>query len=170
MAFYATPGVGHPIVAGIVVALRFAHSLGLVHGHLTTSNILFDSDHNIQMVDFHPMLFDVCESEGEKGTQLESFSRAKWTPKMDIDAFTTILFEILVERSATGELSLPTNVPAFVSTIMKSGLYPTSETSGSFDVILKILKQNNFRIEDDVDSVEVSAFVNWVETAEKPEK
>jgi serine/threonine protein kinase len=28
-------------VAGIVLGLRFAHSLGLVHGHLTGNNILF---------------------------------------------------------------------------------------------------------------------------------
>jgi serine/threonine protein kinase len=34
-------------VTGIVLALRFAHSFRLVHGHLTGNNILFDSDHCI---------------------------------------------------------------------------------------------------------------------------
>jgi serine/threonine protein kinase len=39
-------------VAGIVLGLRFSHSLGLIHGHLTTSNFLFDSNYCIQIVDF----------------------------------------------------------------------------------------------------------------------
>jgi hypothetical protein len=35
---------------------------------------------------------------------------------------------------------------------------------------LDILKENEFQIEDDVDSAEVSAFVSWVESAEQPAK
>jgi RIO-like serine/threonine protein kinase len=66
--------------AGILLGLRFAPSLGLVHGHLTTSKILFDSDHCIQIIDFHPVLLEVGEgereneSESESGTQPGSFS------------------------------------------------------------------------------------------------
>jgi serine/threonine protein kinase len=63
-------------VAGIVLGLRFAHSLGLLHGHLTGNNILFDSDHCIQIVDFHPIGFEFgeSESESEEETQLGGFS------------------------------------------------------------------------------------------------
>jgi serine/threonine protein kinase len=165
---WSTSTVKAKIVVGIVLALRFADSLGLIHGHLTTNNICFDSDHNIQIVDFHPMLFEVWENE--QGRQIEGLSRARWAPKIDVDAFLLILFEILVGRSATGELSLPTSIPAFISTIIRSGLYPTSETRHSFDEILRILKWNDFRIEDNVDPAEVSAFVNWVESAEHAEK
>jgi serine/threonine protein kinase len=43
-------------VTGIVLGLRFAHSLGLRHGHLTVNNILFDSDHCIQIVDFNAIV------------------------------------------------------------------------------------------------------------------
>jgi serine/threonine protein kinase len=39
-----TSAVKAKTVAGIVLALRFAHSLGLIHGHLTGTNILFDSN------------------------------------------------------------------------------------------------------------------------------
>jgi hypothetical protein len=112
----------------------------------------------------------VGEREGEEGTQLGGFSRGKWTPKMDVDAFPSILFEILIGRSGKRELSFLSNNPAFLSTMIKSGLDPTPETRYSFDVIFEILKRNDFRIDDDVDSVEVSAFVNWVESAEQPEK
>jgi tRNA A-37 threonylcarbamoyl transferase component Bud32 len=145
-----TSTVKAKVVVGIVLALRFAHSLGLVHGHLTARNILFDSDHNIQIVDFQTI-----------------FSRDRWTPKMDVDAFKSLLFEILVGRSAKDELSLPTNIPSFVSTMIKLRLDRESERGDSFNDILKILKQNNFQIEEHVDSAEVSAFVNWVESMEQ---
>jgi tRNA A-37 threonylcarbamoyl transferase component Bud32 len=39
-------------VAGIALSLRFAHSLGLIHGHLTSKNICFDIDHRIQITGF----------------------------------------------------------------------------------------------------------------------
>jgi hypothetical protein len=81
-----------------------------------------------------------------------------------------ILFEIVVGEPATGEVSIPTSVPDFVSRIIKMGLYHISRTRSSFKDIFEILKRNNFRIEDGVDSAEVSAFVNWVESAEYPEK
>jgi hypothetical protein len=70
----------------------------------------------------------------------------------------------------TGEGSIPTGIPNFVTAIIKSGLYPTSGTICSFDAIFKILKQNNFQIGDGVDSAEVSRFVMWVESAEQPEE
>jgi exonuclease V gamma subunit len=54
--------------------------------------------------------------------------------------------------------------------IIESGLFPISERRFSFNDILEILKMNKFQIEDGVDSAEVSAFVNWVESAEYPNK
>jgi hypothetical protein len=44
------------------------------------------------------------------------------------------------------------------------------ETKYSFGNIFEILKENELRIEDGVDSVEVSALVSWVGSAERPEK
>jgi hypothetical protein len=65
-----------------------------------------------------------------------------------------------------GEASIPTDIPDFVSMIIKVGLSARSRTRYSFNTILDILKQNDFEIEDSVNSAEVSAFVNWVESAE----
>jgi hypothetical protein len=90
----------------------------LLHDHLTASNIVFDSDHCIQIVDFKSILLEVGESEGEEGPQLGSCSREGWTPKKDVQAFASILFEIVVGRRAKGETSVPTNIPAFVSLII----------------------------------------------------
>jgi hypothetical protein len=160
-----TSTVKAKVIAGIVLGLQFAHSLGLVHGHLTASNILFDENHDIQMVDFQPILLEVGEMESEDGTQRTGVSGERWTPKMDVHAFALILFEIVVGRPANGEASIPRGIPDFVSMIIESGLSAICGRHYSFNAILEILKQNDFQIEDGVDSAEVSAFVSWVESA-----
>jgi serine/threonine protein kinase len=161
-------------VAGIVLGLRFAHSLGLVHGHLTVNNILFDSDHCIEIVDFKRIFLRVGESENEnereEGTQVEGFSGEGCPPERDIQTFASILFQLVFGRPPQRETSIPTGIPDFVAMIIESGLYPLSGRSYSFNDILEILKQNDFQIEDGVDSVEVSAFVSWVESAEQPDE
>jgi serine/threonine protein kinase len=146
-------------VAGIVLGLRFAHSLGLVHGHLTGNNILFDSNHCIQIVDFNPIGLEIGESESKEGTQLVGFSGERWTREKDIQAFASILFELVCGYPPQGEMSIPTGIPDFVSRIIELGLSPISRRKYSFNTILDILKQNNFQIEDDVDTAEVSSFV-----------
>jgi serine/threonine protein kinase len=175
-----TSTVKAKVIAGLVLGLRFAHSLGLFHGDLTTNKILFDLDHCIQIVDFERIQFEVgerenesengSENESEEATQLGSFSKAGLTRESDIQAFASILFELMFGHPPQGELSIPTDIPDFVSTIIKSGLYHGSETKYSFHDIFEILKQYNFEIEKDVDSAEVSAFVSWVESVEPPEQ
>jgi hypothetical protein len=157
-------------VAGIVLGLRFAHSLGLVHGHLTMNNIHFDCDHCIQIVDFNPIFLEGGEMECEDGRQFVGFSGEGWTLERDIQAFASILFELVFGHPPQGEASIPTGIPDFVSRIIKSGLSPLSGINYSFNTILNLLKQNDFGIEDGVDSAEVSRFVSWVESAEYPAK
>jgi hypothetical protein len=108
--------------------------------------------------------------ENAKRTQPSSFSGEGWTPKKDIQAFASILFELMFGHPPHGETSIPTGIPGFVSGIIELGFSPISGTSYSFNHILKILKQNNFKIEDGVDSTEVSAFVSRVESAEYSDK
>jgi hypothetical protein len=119
-------------------------------------------------VDFHTTLLKVDEGQGEEAPQLGSFSGTGWTQKIDISGFASILFEIVVGRPANGETSVPTNIPYFVSEIIETGLLPGRQCS--FHDILDFLKENDFQIEDGVDSAEVFAFVNWVESAEHPGK
>jgi hypothetical protein len=147
-------------VAGIVLGLRFAHSLGLLHGHLNSSNILFDVDHHIQMTDFSSIRLEVSDND------IGGFSGVGWTPKIDIRAFASILFEIVVGRPANDQPFVPTYISMFVSEIIKAGLWFECESPGSFCDIFEILLQNYFRIMDGVDSTEVLAFVNWVESVE----
>jgi hypothetical protein len=94
------------VVGGVLLGLRFAHSLGLVRGHLAVSNIVFDLDHCIQIVGFKRIVLETGESSGEEGTQLGGFSGEGWTPEMDGQAFESILFQIIVCLLAKGETSV----------------------------------------------------------------
>jgi hypothetical protein len=57
-----------------------------MHGRLAGHNILFDSDHCIQIVDYNRILLEVGENkngnenESEGGIQLVGFSRERRTP------------------------------------------------------------------------------------------
>jgi serine/threonine protein kinase len=151
-------------IAGIALGFRFAHSFGLLHGRLTTKNIYFDSDYQIKIADFGLIGLEKCESEGL--AHIGGFSDEGWTPETDVCGFASILFEIVVGRSPHCEASIPAYVPEFVSEIIKSGLWSESERNRSFCDIFEILKRNDFKISDGVDSAEVSAFVSWVESSE----
>jgi hypothetical protein len=92
-------------IAGIVLGLRFAHSLGLVNGGLTANNIVFGLDH--------------CNvGESEERTPLGGFPGEVWRPKVDIQAFASILFEIVVGQPAEFETSVPADAPDFISAII----------------------------------------------------
>jgi hypothetical protein len=83
-----------------------------------------------------------------------------WTIEKDIEAFASILSELVFGRPPQGEISIPTGIPTFVSGIIESGLSPRFGKSYSFNTIVDILKQNDFEIEDGVGSAEVSSFVS----------
>jgi hypothetical protein len=59
-------------VAGIALALRFAHGLGLLHGAVKADNVVFDAHRRIQIADFSPIRI-------ETGA-VQPFSGVKWTP------------------------------------------------------------------------------------------
>jgi hypothetical protein len=138
--------------AGIALVLRFSHIFGLLHGGLNTSNILFTTDYRIQLADF------------SRSVDVGSFLREAWTPRVKVSAFATILSEIVSGPSTTKLASI---VPEFVSELIEHGLSPGSNEKRSFNDICLILLRNGFQILPGVDSEEVSAFVNWVESSEK---
>jgi serine/threonine protein kinase len=75
-ALWWAPTAKAQTIVSIALALRFAHSFGLLHGALTASNILFDKNHCIQIADFTPLRLETREVGG--------FSGARWTQRTDI--------------------------------------------------------------------------------------
>jgi serine/threonine protein kinase len=153
-------------VAGIVLSLQFAHSLGLIHGHLNSKNIRFDLDHRIQITNFCRIGVEVCENEKDS----DVLSSARWSPDLDIRGFALILFEIIVGHpimqsgDGNGEIRVPANVPMFVSQLIETRQSPGLGTVRSFNDIFDILKKKNFKILPGVDLADVLTFVRWVES------
>jgi cell division control protein CDC15 len=64
-----TPTAKAKAVVGTALGLRFAHGLGLLHGVVKTSNILFDADRGIQIADFGPIRLVTSEVEPFSGEE-----------------------------------------------------------------------------------------------------
>jgi serine/threonine protein kinase len=156
-----TPRVKAKAIAGIALGLRFVDGLGLLHGGLKASNILFDADRRIQMTDFSPIRL-------ETGA-VEPFAGEGWSPAADVCAFASLLSEIAVGRPDAPLRAAPP-VPAFVSVIIEKGRSPSPTTKRSFADILQSLRADGFAILAGVDSAEVCSFVEWVESFEQGAK
>jgi serine/threonine protein kinase len=164
-----TPTAKAEAIVGIVVALRFAHGLGLLHGGLNSGNVLIDGEGRIQITDFNPMRRD----GGFSGDGDGDGDGKGWSPQADVSAFAMLLFEIVTGRpwpppsagKADSEVILPPDVPGFVSEMIEGGLRPIARKKLSFIALFETVKANHFRIVSGVDSDEVSAFVSRVESA-----
>jgi hypothetical protein len=165
-----TPTATVKAIVGIILALRFAHSFGLIHGDLTVNNIFFDSDHRVQIA-----YLGLIGLEGRDGTargEIGGFLDEGWTPQMDIRAFVSLLFEIVVGHRATllddvnNEGIVHPNVPEIVLDIIDA-IRSDRRPKCSVNSIFSILKKNNFQIVAEVDSAEVLAFIQWVQQSEE---
>jgi hypothetical protein len=161
-----TPTAKAKAVAGLVLGLRFGHSLGLLHGHLTAENVLFNENGIVQIADFCVNHLADRDWSSCKNVDVGGFSGEDWTPTADIRAFAEIFSKIAVGTS-DGQSGPGSGVPTFVSKIIEGGLSSGSNTGESFVNIFKTLQQNEFKVLDGVDSDEVSSFVNWVESSEQ---
>jgi hypothetical protein len=150
-----TPTTKAKAVVGLVLGLRFAHSLGLIHGCLTTKHIIFDLNHCIQITAFLSSL----SKQGICG-----FSDEGWNPETDVRGFLSVLFEIVVGCPMSDEASIPADVPIFVSEMIEVGLSGELRRLSSFCRIFETLKQHDFGIVAGVDFAEVLGFVDWVES------
>jgi serine/threonine protein kinase len=78
-----TPTAKAKAIAGIALGLPFAHGLGLLHGGLKASNVLFDADRRIQIADFSPIRLETSDSE--------AFSGEEWSPAADVCTCASLL-------------------------------------------------------------------------------
>jgi hypothetical protein len=106
---------------------------------LTGHNIVFDSDHCIQIIDSNSIVLEIVESESEsrEGSQLVGLSGERWTPETDIQAFASILFELVFCHPPRGEVSTPTNIPDCVRKIIETSPDPISGRNYPFNAILE---------------------------------
>jgi hypothetical protein len=160
-----TPTAKVKAIVGIVLGMRFAHSFGLLHGDLTGANVVFDDEGLIQICDFCVKSFSEVVDNSEVIAEVGSFSGEGWRPAADVRGFAKLLSRIVIGDSAE-ETGTSRSVPAFVLEMIERGQSLDSNATLSFVDIFEILKVNNFRILEGVDSTEVSKFVKWIEFSE----
>jgi serine/threonine protein kinase len=167
-----TPTAKSKAIVGIVLGMRFAHSLCCAHGSLKPSNILFDKDKCVQITDF-------CSTglhEGVSNNFELNEPRVVWNGNEDLFWFSSILIEILVGRSLVVKISqfeeveicfaddgervaIPSFIPSFLGELIERNLWPQRQKS-SFHEIYEVLKSNDFDIVEGTDVNEVLRFVS----------
>jgi hypothetical protein len=167
-------------IAGIALAMKSAHRHGIVHGSLKPTNIVFDENHCVHIVDFASSRFQSKLNDQDEMEEDDSDKELEKAKKADLFSFASILFNILVcpkmnfdslpfdeeenRRMNNGKLPMiPEFVPIFVRDLIEDlwrhGLFACS----GFGFVLHVMKQNSFEFEEGVDVGEVLEFVNSVE-------
>jgi tRNA A-37 threonylcarbamoyl transferase component Bud32 len=141
-------------IVGFVLGLRSAHILGLLHGHLTVNNVLFNEDGVIQITYFRLNRLMKPEWNSNGIVDVRGFFEECCMPTSDVRAFTEVLSEITMSSSGVEGVSRA-DVPGFVVEIIERGLSGESRNANSFVEIFEILKENRFEIVAGVDCNEV---------------
>jgi serine/threonine protein kinase len=169
-----TPTTKAKAIAGIALGMQFAHQLGIVHGSLKPTNILFDENHCVHIADFGSKHF---QSKLDKLIDADDDEKVE-----EVFSFASIVLYILVGRDMighslpfdeeenqkmnNGELPvIPGFVPKFIRELIEDGWSQDRSMRSSFDSIIDILKENNFNIVAGVDNSEVLEFVDLIETS-----
>jgi serine/threonine protein kinase len=145
------------VILGTALGIRFAHGNGFLHGAVKATNILFDSNHRIQIADFSPIRL-------ENGS-VEPFTGEGWSPTVDVSGFVSLLSEIVIGNPAsfpicsTADSSVRLAIPLFIRQIIHDAQLTKSQRLLSFVDIVDRLKKNDFKIMPNVDSEEVFRFV-----------
>jgi serine/threonine protein kinase len=161
-----TPTAKAKAIVGVVLSMRFAHSFGLLHGHLTSDNVHFDEDRVIQVSDFCLKRLPEVEGNSETIAEAGGFSGANWRPEADVRGFADLLSKIVIGDSGE-ESGNSQSIPTFVLKMIEEGQSEDSKVKMSFVDIFETLKAKDFRILKGVDSNEVSNFVSSIELSER---
>jgi sterile alpha motif and leucine zipper-containing kinase AZK len=175
------------IISGIVLAMRYIHSCGIIHRSLPPANILLDWNWNIRITNFGHS--HSCEHSavgllfGDPRCPPPEVYFDVIVPENDVFSFGLILYELIVGRSAfpydmgsdqiTGELVLRdwrAEIPKYVRTemaeLISDCLANNFKRRPSFSDILERLKEIEFKVIAGVNSSKVSEFVKTIEANE----
>jgi hypothetical protein len=98
----------------------------------------------------------------KKGQKSRAFQGKEGHRRQIFVRLVPCVFEIVFGHPLDSETFIPVGAQDFVSTMIISGLHVTSQRGSLFDGIPRILKDEKFRIDKNVDS----AFISWVESGE----
>jgi serine/threonine protein kinase len=169
-----TPTAKSKAIVGIVHGMRFAHSFGCAHGALKSSNILFDKDGCVQIT-------DLCSSRLQERVMKKPLDEGQVL--VDVVAFCSILFEILIGRSVFARRSPRDEgvtewvengervvIPSVIPSSMRGFFVGEGSVrllfTPSFQKIYDEMKRNDFDIVKGNDENEVSRFARFLEASQ----
>jgi serine/threonine protein kinase len=182
------------IVAGVVLGMRYVHSKGIIHRKLRPSTIALDWDWIVHLKGFDhswivneppPALNAMNPLELPTGYTAPECYDEVWSTKSDVFSFGLILYELLVGKPAfsnepvpmqymyqvvieKARPCIPDSVLPEVRQLIEDCWSDDPNTRPSFQSILDILENMNFKLTPKVDSSKVLRFVEgikeWEET------
>jgi serine/threonine protein kinase len=138
-----TPTAKAKAIVGIVLGMRFAHNFGLLHGHLTGDNVVFDDDGLVQICDFCENSLSEVGGNSEAMAEDGSISGEGWKPSADVRAFAELVSRIVIGDSSE-ERECSRSVPGFILNIIERRQSLDSNAKLSFVDIFETLKDNDF--------------------------
>lgn len=176
------------IILGICYGMRYLHSIGIIHRDLKPDNVLLNASYHSKIGDFGISKFK--EEEAGKNTSgqftiyyasPESLNDEEYGSSTDLYSFGLMLLEIVSEKPAypnvTNEYNLisaktkgPSPIPdealSLSRKIIESCLSNNPQERPTFDDIIKLAKEENYKFFEDVEVDSVQAFVDEVEAQE----
>jgi TPR repeat protein/serine/threonine protein kinase len=173
------------IIAGIVLAMRYIHSKGVIHRNLTPDNILLDCNWKVRIADFGRStltntIIPPDEKLGVDGHYLapECYD-GKIGPENDIFSFGLILYELVVRKpvfseswtqeDVVGEVVLRDSwrdIPDYVfpktAELIRDCWTANHWERPCFSEILDRLEEMRFKLIEKVNSSQVMAFVKEI--------
>jgi serine/threonine protein kinase len=162
------------VVTGIVMGLMEIHKSGMVHRNLRPSNVLLDEKHRVQLCDLASGVVRGHRYGAPEGAREEDARSS-----CDIFSLAVIWYEILVGHSIVSVkmqaqvvtqklwgkdiVKIPKDWPQFTRTFIEKGWSADPAGRPTIEKVFEGLKENGFKVLDDVESDEVRDFVEWVE-------
>jgi hypothetical protein len=173
------------VLVGIVVAMIFVHTKGVMHRDLKPANVLLDDHGRPKICDFGTGKFnDGSLNTANFGTVLymapEMYDDGSlYTDKVDVYAFAMILYEVIVGKPAFekpnngafwahvlhikrgGRRTIPPEVKVKTGRLIEACWAQSAEDRPSFSEVFEAMAEMNFVLLDGVHVEEVYRFFEW---------
>ena len=177
-----TPTAKAAILLGIVMGMEHIHAKGIIHRDLKPANVLLNDDHLPYLADFGCCKFadlgvTQTRSIGTPRYMAPEQHENRYTNKVDLFAFGSVMYEVLTGERVFGECSgafqvlqriiqgrfpkVPGTVPGFARDIIERCWSTDPEARPTFTEVRRIFAENDFRLTDGVDVPYLKAYYSW---------